>query len=65
MSRTYKQKILSMYKNGTLDYWENDAPINIQKKWARDNWDIGENRKEKKNKKEKDLNKQTKIDTDE
>jgi hypothetical protein len=65
MSRTYKQKILSMYKNGTLDYWENDAPINIQKKWARDNWDLGESKKQKKNKKVKDLNNQLKKDLDE
>ena len=62
MSRTYKQKIISMYKNGTLDYLEDDAPINIQKKWARDNWDIGESRKDKKNKKVKDLDNQLKKD---
>jgi len=51
-----------MYKNGTLDYLEDDAPINIQKKWARDNWDIGESRKDKKNKKVKDLDNQLKKD---
>lgn len=65
MSNTYKHKIMSMYRNGTLDYFEDEAPLNIQKAWDRDNWDIGENRKEKKNKRIKDLNKQLKIDLDE
>ena len=35
MSNTYKHKILSMYRNGTLDYWEDEAPLHIQRKWDR------------------------------
>ncbi len=31
MSNTYKHKILSMYRNGTLDYWEDEAPLHIQR----------------------------------
>lgn len=62
MSNTYRHKIISMYNNGTLDYWEDEAPLNIQRKWDRDNWDIGENRKNKKVKREKDLDKQLMID---
>lgn len=55
-----------MYQNGTLDYWENDAPINIQKKkWTIDNWDVGKSRKQKKDKKVKDLDDQLKKDLDE
>lgn len=65
MSNTYKHKILSMYNNGTLDYWEDEPPLNIKKKWDRDNWDIGESRKHKKDKKKKDLNKQLNIDLNE
>lgn len=65
MSNTYKHKILSMYNNGTLDYIEDEPPLNIKRKWDRDNWDIGESRKHKKIKKEKDLSKQLNIDLNE
>lgn len=54
-----------MYRNGTLDYWEDEAPLNIQKTWDRHNEDVGEYKKEKKEKRIKDLNKQLKIDLDE
>lgn len=53
-----------MYNSGALDYIDDEPPFLIKKKWDRDNWDIGESRKEKKNKKEKELKKQLKIDLD-
>ena len=65
MSNTYKHKILSMYRNGTLDYWEDEAPLHIQRKWDRDNLDIGECRKERKDKQIRDLDKQLEFDLNE
>lgn len=53
-----------MYNSGAMDYIEDEPPFSIKKKWDRDNWDIGESRKEKKTKKEKELKKQLKIDLD-
>lgn len=64
LSNTYNHKIQSMYNSGALDYIDDEPPFLIKKKWDRDNWDIGESRKEKKNKKEKELKKQLKIDLD-
>jgi hypothetical protein len=60
MGNTYKHKLIGKFKNNIDDY--NDLDINIKKMFSRKNWDIGEGRKDKKNKIDKISNKQFKKD---
>lgn len=62
MSNTHKHKLKGKFHSGILDYEEDEIPIQLQKQWARWNWDLGESRKKKKSLKEADLKKQQKKD---
>lgn len=62
MGKTIKHRDISKFKNNIYDY--EDLDINIKKKFNRDNWNIGESRKNKKLKTDKILFKQLKKDLD-
>ena len=60
MGKSYKDKSIGKFKSGIYDY--DDLDLNVKRKFSRSNWDIGENRKSKKTKFEKDLKNQFKKD---
>jgi hypothetical protein len=61
MGKSLKHKLKGKY-NTVLDYSEDPAPIELQKMWNRHNFDLGESRRDKKQKRIKDLNKDLKDD---
>jgi len=60
MSKTYKHKSIGKFKNNIEDY--DDLNIKVKKMFSRSNWDIGESKKNKRNKVDKIFNKQLKDD---
>ena len=62
MGKTFKHKLKGKYSSKVLDYFEDPAPIELQKMWDRSNWDIGEARRDKKARRIKDLDKDLKDD---
>jgi len=62
VGKTFKHKLKGKYSSKVLDYFEDPAPIDLQKFWDRDNWNWGKARLDKKAKRIKDLDKDLKDD---